>query len=1856
MNPCEHCQSQLLGLVYDVLNEDEQRTCQEHLAGCDPCRAALDKARQQQAIMGWAAKMEFSAVRFAAPSPSASVPTRILPRPRKPMPWGRFAIAASILIVFGAGSLFAYLGWQDRRQQLVLAQNKFNQAQNTLGLFQSQNRADQQRINQEIRAIQEQIQRLTSDWDKETSEVRRTIQKNKVNVYITGPKNLEPGAKNTYEIQMNSPTRDAQPQKLSVRIVNPQDNTVVFEKNDVPNSGKVDINLPPNLPLKQGVNLAMEVRGEMNDGVPIIVSEPVPLVVPLYLTHVATDRPLYRPGEIVRFRSLTLERSSLKPTKQDFNVQFRITAPNGAEIFQASGPALVGYEKDKQPLKGPDGQPIRGIAAGQFQLPPDLAGGEYTLHVVESANRFQPEKRRFLVNRYQAPRLNKELEFTRKSYGAGDEVAVNAKASRVEGGQAGVMRVVATAQVDGQQVHNQQLDTDADGSVKVRFKLPRSIELGRASLSLQFSDGGNTETIVRPIPIVLSKLLVDFYPEGGDLVAGVLNRVYFRAQSTLNKPAELRGRIIDQDGKAVTDVQTLNDDKEAGVNQGLGLFEFTPVAGKRYELKIDSPIGIESQHVLPAAREDGVVLNIPRGVVEDHIEIALGNGSKDRRLQVGVYCRGRLIDNSAVMPVKKGEITRIKLRTSPGASGVYRVTVFEQGAAEDQLMPIAERLIYRRPVEKIDIRLTTDKKVYAPGDKVQVKLQSNREDKALTPAIVMMSVVDLSVLKLADEKTARSMPAHFYLTTEVQKAEDLEYADFLVGTHPKAAVALDLLLGTQGWRRFAEQNPATFVQKHSSEAQRLVMASGQGATQKRDINVLALDKVDAKYAPKCLTLEQQLVDKENDQQQTVVRMQKQLPALQGEVQTAQTTLNQVSSQADQYQQMLVRSVLWLVATLVLIGGFACVLIGIVRIGQPGKGGTGYLATGVSLIAVLIVGGLGAAVFWMSARSADQEMMMAMDMVVREKGAMKGMPADMAAPMPPMMADAKDQAKKMDDGGLEKLMARPGQGVDPMFKVPPPKPGPVAAENVPVPQVPGLPLLIEEARKAEMADPVAGIVLDQAPGGFPDAPMMPPGAGGRGPGRGGFRAMDRLEQMVHHRRALLRAQARMEPFVVREYAHQHQPSSDQVRRDFTETLFWHPVLVLNDGSAEVTFDLSDATTRFQVLAMGHTLDGRLGNSTIEFASRLPFSVEPKVPMEVSSTDKIIIPVTIDNATEQKRNVLLETTAKGLEVTGKSADHIDVDGSKRKRYLFHYKPGVIEGNAVLSFTGKFLPVGVDRVERSFPIVPDGFPVMHAKSDMLEGEARQELTLPESWIKGTLKVQVQAFPSTLADLQTGLEAMLQEPGGCFEQSSSSNYPNVLILNYLKESEQNMPEVEKRARQLLSNGYQRLTSFECIPPSEPAKKRGYEWFGQTAPPHEALTAYGLLQFKDMARVHPVDKDMVERTRQYLLGQRDGKGGFKRNARALDSFGRAPEEITNAYIVWAITEAGGDDDLKTELDALTRLAKNSKDPYFLALVGNALINRSQTKDGIEILTRLVDLQKKEGYLEGQRTSITGSQGRDLQVETTALSILAWLKANRPEFTTAVQKSVKWLGQQRGGHGGFGATQSTILALKALIAHTRTTRAPVESGELKLFIGDAKEPIAIKAFAAKSQEPLIVSVPREDLMKPGKNKLKVEITGKNAFPYTLSWSYRTVKPVNPEAAPVHLTTKLDRNEVKEGETVRMKAIVENKSGNGQGMAVAILGIPAGLALPEDMAQLKEMAKLRENGTKQGPISFFEVRGRELVLYWRDLAPAQKIEVDVDLICRIPGEYRGPASRAYLYYNADHKYWTDPVSVAIRPAE
>src|SRR5262245_46851124 len=216
------------------------------------------------------------------------------------------------------------------------------------------------------------------------------------------------------------------------------------------------------------------------------------------------------------------------------------------------------------------------------------------------------------------------------------------------------------------------------------------------------------------------------------------------------------------------------------------------------------------------------------------------------------------------------------------------------------------------------------------------------------------------------------------------------------------------------------------------------------------------------------------------------------------------------------------------------------------------------------------------------------------------------------------------------------------------------------------------------------------------------------------------------------------------------------------------------------------------------------------------------------------------------------------------------------------------------------------------------------------MLErnGSKSLEFTLPNEIVRGSVASNVTVYPTPLASMTDALQSLLQEPYGCFEQTSSTSYPMVMAQQYFLTHTGVDPAIIEKTRGLLDLSYKKLTGFE-------SRTKGYEWFGAD-PGHEALTAYGLMQFTDMKQVRTVDKDMLDRTRAWLLSRRDGNGGFSRNPKALDSFGGAPADTTNAYVVWALIESG-EKSLNKEVAAVKTSSLSSQDSYIVALGANIL-------------------------------------------------------------------------------------------------------------------------------------------------------------------------------------------------------------------------------------------------------------------------------------------------------------------------------
>jgi alpha-2-macroglobulin-like protein len=621
--------------------------------------------------------------------------------------------------------------------------------------------------------------------------------------------------------------------------------------------------------------------------------------------------------------------------------------------------------------------------------------------------------------------------------------------------------------------------------------------------------------------------------------------------------------------------------------------------------------------------------------------------------------------------------------------------------------------------------------------------------------------------------------------------------------------------------------------------------------------------------------------------------------------------------------------------------------------------------------------------------------------------------------------------------------------------------------------------------------------------------------------------------------------------------------------------------------------------------------------------------------VSAGDVVRLPVSLTNETNKAVDVDVSgsfgplLTAKGNVGSTSSLGAAGASTAKNSRFIEMTVTGISGVSpVVLSAAGSGLK---DEIKKEIVVTPRGFPAEQSFSGSVKLKESFAVQIDNA-MPGTIEGSVRFYASPTATLVSGLEGMLREPSGCFEQTSSTNYPNVMIMNYLQKNNVAAPELTQRAEKLIKSGYQKLTAFET-------KEKGYEWFGG-APGHEALTAYGLLEFQDMKGVYGgVDDAMIARTAAWLKARRDGKGGYTRNDRALDSFGGASPEVTNAYITYALSEAQMTSDLQKEIDAVASSATSSNDAYVLALAVNTLANANKMSEAKSASKRLASMQDKDGSWKKAQHSITRSGGQNLLIETTSLAVMGLLKTGEME---PVRKGIEWLYANRSGYGQWGATQATVLALQAFIRYVEATRATQNSGNVVVQING--KTVKNVAYEAGRKDPIVVDG-LGSFFKDGKNDVTLLIDGKDSLPYSMVVSHRTKAPKTSDKTAVALTVTADKTAMKMGETMRITATVKNTTDVGQPMTIARIGIPGGTTFV-----LPQLKKLKEDGI----VDAWETRPREVIVYYRALAPNAEKVVNINVTAVVPGSYEAPASSGYLYYTDEFKSWAAPVSVTIEP--
>ncbi len=714
---------------------------------------------------------------------------------------------------------------------------------------------------------------------------------------------------------------------------------------------------------------------------------------------------------------------------------------------------------------------------------------------------------------------------------------------------------------------------------------------------------------------------------------------------------------------------------------------------------------------------------------------------------------------------------------------------------------------------------------------------------------------------------------------------------------------------------------------------------------------------------------------------------------------------------------------------------------------------------------------------------------------------------------------------------------------------------------------------------------------------------------------------------------------------------------RVREFFPETMLWQPAVITDDkGVADMALSFADSITTWRLSASANSRGGAIGGATVPLKVFQDFFVDIDLPVHLTQTDEVAFPVAVYNYLKTPQTVKIELQKEawfelldsplpaggegpGVRGTGFTRT-LDLQPNEVTSVKFRIRAAKIgyQPLTVKAFGSK----KSDAVKRSVEVVPNGQRYERVVNDRLTGNISHTLEIPPNALADASKLMVRMYPGAMAQVVDGLDGMLRMPNGCFEQTSSSAYPNVLIVDYIKKNRVASPAMLMKAESFLNLGYQRLLTFE-------RPGGGFDWWGREAP-LIWTSAYGLQQFNDMAKVYPIDRGVIDRTQGFLMRSREKDGTWSNigatHGETIASMGN-PKLLLTSYVTWSLLESGYDkNQLKVSVDYIhNNIDAAGDNGYILALAANALAAYDPKDDStLQVCQKLDKLRQQEPELKVQffparGTSLTYGRGDSVSVETTALAALAMLKTG--QFGASVNQSLAYLVKSKQASGTWGTTQATILALKALLGG-------MGGSDLKddiHFTIKLNGQEAVRGKIGKSDADVMQAFDLKGFKTAGANQVQIEVNGETNLMYQIvsrhfePWQ----KQPEPEKPAIDVKVEYDRTRLSTKDMLKAKATLKYNGKLPTYMVMLDLGIAPGFTVDAgDFAEMVGANKIKK----------FEITARQVILYLGDVRPGDELTFEYVLRPRYPLKARTPATTAYEYNTPGVRSVANPVELVV----
>ncbi len=1503
-----------------------------------------------------------------------------------------------------------------------------------------------------------------------------------------------------------------------------------------------------------------------------------------------TEKPIYQPGQTIHVRSLALDRGNHEAAAAR-KLTFELEDSRGNKVFK----------KMTQTSKF-------GVASAEFALADEVNMGTYHLRAVMDES--QTAEIAINVDRYVLPKFKVAVDFvgqdkrTKRGYRPGDHVTGTVRANYFFGKPVddAAITVKATA-IDVAQFEAGSVEgkTDRDGAYHFDLTLPRYFAghplkggLARVLIEATVKDSaGHSETRGEPVTVSASPLLLTAIPEGGAFVPNLENQIFILASYPDGKPATAdvkinavgdRGQSVTTDAGGVAVISL-----SARATTPTLVMEATDQEGNHASTSVQLDV---------RAGGDQVLLRTERAVYKagDRIQLKVLSTKSRGSVYVDVVKEGQTVLTRDVDLVN-GQ-AELSLTATPELAGTLDLNAYLFGA---DAQPVGDHhLVFVQPADELKIKATSDAPVYKPGEEAHVRFRVTNTRGEGVQAALGLQVVDEAVFALA-EKQPGFAKVFFYLEQEVLKPRyeihSTGMPEIVEGQHDRAARALFAATEIVNTNKFETEvgHTAPSIRYAEFAARYQKVFAGQlrrvsaddlaesGELKVRDAWGTTLQAVKIASAGRFTDY---LVRSAGPDKQFL-------------------TADDLSAYVETRTRKTIAN-----------SSAAPISIGLtVEHGRGAFNGRGEIAGSVF----------------------DQR-----------GGALEGAGISVRE-----ISTGKVRRATVSANGQFRLAALPAGEYEVTASS---ESRTISRRVILGPRdraVLSVMLRVESAGNAVMVRelPLNGMNFGQLAG---FAGGVPGGVGAgviggiaRGDVMGIVTAAGPVVNVEAAAAMLVPMEAKALKSTITVPKDQPEPAAPRVRSYFPEALYINPEIVTDaDGRASITIPMADSITTWRMAMLASTTHGALGSGTSSLKVFQDFFVDLDMPVTITQGDRVSIPVAAYNysGTRGKVDLKLQTDDWFGLVEDVPEKSLDVDAGRVGGAQFTLEARRI-GKFKLTLAANLKGVAnrADIVVREVEVIPNGREQNMVFNGRLETSVQHELNFPAASISEANKILVRLYPGPLSQVIEGMDAILRMPGGCFEQTSSSTYPNVLALDYMKRTKKLTPEVHAKAEGYIANGYQRLLTFE-VPGG------GFSWFG-SAPANKILTSYGLMEFSDMSKVHDVDPKVIQRTQQWLASQQQPDGSWKPdtsfiNEGATNRYNSDLLRIT-AYIGWALENTGYQGPAVENARQYVAKHMNAKmDSYTLAVVANFAVDSHDREFARQAVELLLDARAEKGEQVWWTPEETGvyATGASASVETTGLAVQALLKWGQASATA--RKALSYVSSKKDAGGTWGNTQATIMALRALLLASEKGTADVR-GTLEVTLNG--KPVEKLTLTPENND-LLHQFVFKQVDSKGPNQVAIKFNGNGGLAYQVVGRYFVPWTEKAVSGPLSISVSYDRAHLAQDDIASATATIKSNLPKVANMVMVDLGIPPGFdLLSEDLQSYQE----KSAGQKSGRLDKFSLTATQAILYFDSVAAGDTVTVHFRLRAKYPIRARTFQSRVYEYYNPEVSSIAAPVLLEVK---